>query len=209
MILNNTTKAPIKDISFEGYWFTLPTGVFACWDKFGEFLLALYQQDGTGGGVPPVIAATPAQWAGVKYADVRRFELNGELIPAKKDLLKIAKQRGIDAEQIEAWQEDETIENKDIAQVINELAVPDAIKYPAVQEAEPATSKTSAEDEADALLKDPIVTPPAPGVVTPPAGAVVGGAPKAASTKGKTAAKKAPTTPKKTAAPKTPAAPKK
>lgn len=207
MILNNTTQAPIKDISFEGYWFTLPVGVFACWDKFGEFLTSsIYKIDGDGGGVPPVIPATPAQWGGVKYADVRRFELNGELIPSKKDLLKLAKQRGVDAEQIEAWTEDESIENKDIAQVINELAVPDAIKYPAV--AEVAAPKASTIDEADAIVNAPgaqTTTTPPPAAPKAP---TVAGAPAKKGAKGKTVAKKVPVTPKKPVAPKTPAAPK-
>lgn len=150
MYLNNLTGKPVKDISFEGYMFTIPAGVSLCWDKFGTFILNLYKPAGEGAGIPPVIAATAKQWKGDRYVDVRRFALNASHIPKRADLLKIAKERGIEASQLEQWKEDETIPNDEIARAINELEVPDAIKYP---EATPdASADNTAEKTADDLL---------------------------------------------------------
>lgn len=195
MYINNTTKAPIKNVSYEGYWFTLPVGVSLVWDKFGAFITKHYQPEGDGGSIPPVLPAVSGDWDGKKYAEVRRFEINGELIPNKKELMKIGKARGIDAATLEAWEEDETLETKEIANQINELEVPEFIKYPEAEEsAAPAKAdKVDAAAEADKLL-GPDADAPAPKVTTP--------APKKAAAGSKKAAAKAPGTPKKAAAPK-------
>jgi hypothetical protein len=168
MYINNITKKPITNISFEGYWFTVPAGVSIVWDKFGKFLTeVIYKIDGTGGGMPPVVEATAAEWDGKQYAEVRRFEINAEHIPNKNDLIKIAKQRGVDAETIEQWKEDESLENADIAKAINELAVPDFVKYPEAVEVPAAKTDTSMTDAADDLINEPAKTPVPP--VTKPA----------------------------------------
>ena len=149
--MNNVTGKPIKDITFEGYVFTIPAGVSLCWDKFGEFIFSkIYPQTAT--GISPVVLAKASQWKGDRYVDVRRFELNAGLIPKRADLLKIGKQRGVDAETLEQWREDEAIDNKEIARVINELAVPDLIKYPAPAE---EVTDTVVEETAEAVLNAP------------------------------------------------------
>lgn len=196
MYVNNTTKAPIKDVSFEGYWFTLPVGVSLVWDKFGEFLIGvIYKMEGSGGGMPPVLPATAEQWDGKKYAQVRRFEINSELIPKKDDLFKIAKQRGVAADVIEAWKEDESIDNKEIAQAINELAVPDSVLYPEASgapAAAPAAPKPVA--SADDIVAD------ATGDVAPQAPAAVATRkPAAKKPAAKKPAAKTPTTPRRPA----------
>lgn len=189
-------QKPIAKISYEGYWFTIPVGVSLVWDKFGKFALDLYKASGGEGGIPPVLPATADEWDGKTYVDVARFEIDGSLIPNKAELIKIAKQRGIDAETIEEWKEDEGLENDTIAKAINDLAVPDAVKYPE-PDAAPAkkTATTSTKtDVADELLNGPATnTPTASTTTTPPAPT----APKApAAPKARKAVAKAPGTPK-------------
>lgn len=158
MYINNLTGKPIKDISFEGFWFSIPAGISLCWDKFGEMLLTkIYPANAPGGGVPPVVRSTAQSWDGVRYVDVRRFEINSELVPARTDLLKIAKRRGVDAQTIENWKEDEQVSPKEIAQAINDLDVPDHIKYPAADE---TTTVSDSSKDAEAALDEGRATLP-------------------------------------------------
>lgn len=209
MFIKNLAAKPIKDISFEGYFFTIPVGVSNCWDKFGEFLFKnIYKIEGDGGGIPAVIQATAEQYKGVLHVEVKRFPINHEHIPARKDLLKIAKQRGVDAVTIEEWNEDETIENKEIVDAINNLSVPEHIAYPKVgdETAQDVELKDSA-DTAEDALKDDTVTDTTVKVEAPTK--VPAKAPKTPSTGGKSGSGKK--TDKKAAAkaPKTPTPPKK
>lgn len=148
MYINNITGKPIKDISFEGFMFTIPAGVSVCYEPFGKFVLNLYKVEGERGGAAPVVEAKPSQWKGDRYVAVRRFDLNFELIPKRADLIKIAKSRGIDAETIEQWKEDEEIDNSEIAKTINELDVPDHIAFPVVGDTTevPTDEEKAAED---------------------------------------------------------------
>lgn len=187
-------QKPIAKISYDGYWFTIPVGVSLVWDKFGAFALDLYKISGTEGGIPPVLPATADQWDGKTYVEVSRFEIDGTLIPNKEQLIKIAKQRGIDAETIEEWKEDEGLENATIAQAINELAVPDAVKYPEPDAApvKKAAAPTNT-DVADDLLNGKPAETNAPAPTTAPKTTT----PKApAAPKARKAATKAPGTPK-------------
>lgn len=153
MYINNLTGKAIRDISFEGFMFSIPAGVSLAWKPFGQFILKnLYPaKQGEGGGVPPVVEAKASQWKGDRYVEVVRFKLNAALIPKRADLLKIAKQRGVDAETIESWKEDESFDNEEISRAINELEVPDHIRFPEA----PAGGEVSDTDEvADAVIND-------------------------------------------------------
>ncbi len=199
MYLNNLTGKAIKDISFAGFMFTIPAGVSLAWPKFGEFLFKdIYKVQGDGGGVPPVVPATAAQWKGDRYVEVKRFPMDSTLIPARKDLMRIAKQRGIDKVTLEQWDEDETIENKTIVDAINDLEVPEEIKFPI-----PAGATVDVEAEAAAKAADDAITDTTVKVEpAPEASKQAPGVGKAAGAAKTTAAKKA--APK---APKTPKAP--
>lgn len=195
MYINNITGKPIKEISFSGYYFTIPAGVSVCWDKFGEFLFKdIYKISGEGGGTPPVVPATAAMWKGDRYVEVKRFPLNHELIPARRDLIKLAKQRGVDKATLELWDEEETIENKVIVDAINELAVPEEIQYPSAEAAKVDPEAAAAEKAAEDALKGP----PAPvvPVVAPKPAPAVGKTVAAKKVAKKQAAKKTPSTPK-------------
>lgn len=206
MYINNLTGKPIKDISFAGYFFSIPAGVSVCWDKFGEFLFNdIYKISGDGGGVSPVVRATAALWKGDRFVDVVRFPINYELIPARKDLFKLAKQRGIDKVTMEMWEEDDNVTNEDIVKAINALDVPEEVKYPKPG-ADTVDATASAEaDAAEDALSGPgaagatadVPTPPAPAEKAKTAAPSVAGAKTASASKGaKKAAKKAPSTPK-------------
>lgn len=167
MFINNITGQPIKDITFDGYWFTIPAGVSICWDKFGEWLLKDIYKLGDGGTLPPVIVAPASSWKGDRYVEVRRFELDSKLIPSRKDLIRIAKQRGVDPTLIEQFNEDETIEPADIAKAISDLPVPEDIKYPKAQEIKPEVSETT--EVADKVVADALnpTTPAKPAEIAP------------------------------------------
>lgn len=200
MFINNTTGKAIKDISFEGYSFTIPAGISLVWDVFGKWVVEHYsvKKGEETNTIPPVILAKPSQWKGQLRVEVVRFPLNGALIPKRDDLLKIAKTRGIDAETIEMWREDATIDNKEIAKTINDLDVPEHIKFPTV--GEETQEDTTAEDAAEAALKNAPASPEtAPGATKQPETAPTAPAPKTASKKangGKPATPKTPRTPK-------------
>lgn len=209
MYINNLAGKPIKDISFAGLLFTIPVGVSVCWDKFGQFLFKdIYKIEGDNGGVPPVVPATAAQWKGDRYVEVVRFPMNHELIPARRDLIRIAKQRGVDKVTLEQWDEDEKIENSEIVKTINELAVPDDVKFPRPEVTEVDPAAADAESAADEALKDAATTDKTVKVEAPKASVskparvpAVGGKPKTAKAADKKAAAKTPTTPKTPKAP--------
>lgn len=208
MYINNLSGKPIKDISFAGFSFTIPAGITACWDKFGQFLFKdIYKIEGADGGVPAVVLATAAQWKGDRYVEVVRFPMNHELIPSRRDLIRIAKQRGVDKVTLEQWDEDQTIENSEIVKAINELAVPDEVKYPTPEEQKVDPAAADIERAADDAVTDTTVKVEAPKApkapaVKPARVPAVGATSKAEKTADKKPAKKAPATPK---APKAPA----
>lgn len=205
MYINNLSGKPIKDISFAGLSFSIPAGISACWDKFGQFLFKdIYKIEGADGGVPAVVLATAAQWKGDRYVEVVRFPMNHELIPSRRDLIRIAKQRGVDKVTLEQWDEDQTIENSEIVKAINELAVPDEVKYPTPEESKVDSVAADLEQAADDVVADKLVVAETPKatVAKPVRVPAVGAKPKSEKVAGKTAAKKAPATPK---APKAPA----
>lgn len=210
MYINNITGKTIKNISFGGYYFSIPAGVSLAWGPFAKFLLKdIYPINGEGGGASPVVMATASQWKGDRYVDVVRFPMNYELIPARKDLFKLAKQRGVPKVTLDAWEEDESITNEEIVKTINEMDVPEEIKYPVADPAETAPA-----DDANTAAEDAL-NAPAPdvqGAANTPASAAAPQAPKnaaprvggsktaKASGSAKKAARKAPTTPKSKAA---------
>lgn len=210
MYINNITGKVIKNISFNGYYFSIPIGVSLAWVPFAKFLFKdIYPINGEGGGPLPVVMATASQWKGDRYVDVVRFPMNYELIPARKDLFKLAKSRGIPKVTLDAWEEDESITNEEIVKAINELDVPEEVKYPT---AGPDTSDST--DDADAAAEGALNDTPGPkgalsDVQTPtaPAQKPLKAVPSVtrpktvkASGPAKKAARKAPTTPKSKAA---------
>lgn len=181
MFINNLTGKTIKDISFEGFWFSIPVGISCCWDKFGQWILKDIYPTSASGSLPPVIQATFEHWDGKRFVDVRRFELNAALIPGRNDLYRIAKERGIPREVIEEWKDDEALDPKEIVKAINELDVPDYIKYPSHGESEAKVVDTKLPEDTDTDAPEPQdeeekeKTPPSP---TPPRAAATGRSPR-------------------------------
>jgi len=142
MYVKNITKKDIKLNSFEGYVFSIPPGASWIWDKAGEHLLAnIYRVESKGGkdiygfdnghGVPALKDTTEKEWVkeGKKLTEVKRFQIVAKMIPRNK-LVIVAQQRGISTQRLTEYQLDNTIDVETIANDINELPVPDEIRFP-------------------------------------------------------------------------------
>lgn len=142
MFVKNIQKKDIEVRSFEGYRFSIPPGVSAVWDALGEHLLTnIYRKESQGGvdqygfkngdGRPPLEKATEKEWIkeGKKIASVERFQINAKLIP-RVQLISIAQKRGISSERITEYLTNQDIDAQEIAQDINNIPVPDEIRYP-------------------------------------------------------------------------------
>ena len=147
MIIKNTQNKDIKLSSFEGYEFMVPPGVIWIMDKVGEHLIKTYEPKGENGlmkqttqgltfvpTTPPVsaiIEATEEEWdkGGRRFAEVRRFQIKASMIPRNK-LIIVAQQRGIPVERLTEYQMDSSIDVETITSDINNLPVPDEIRFP-------------------------------------------------------------------------------
>lgn len=147
MYIKNTINKDVKLTSFEGYEFTIPQGV--CWinDKAGEHLIKTYEPKGENGytkqttqgmvfvpsapPTPAIVESTEKEWdkAGRKFAEVKRFQIKASMIPRNK-LIIVAQQRGIPIERLTEYQMDASIDVETIAQDINNLPVPDSLRFP-------------------------------------------------------------------------------
>lgn len=143
MFVKNTVTKDIKIRSFEGYKFTIFPGVNWIWDAAGEMALKSYGADSprvpvdkfglsNGNGKPPLEPATEKQWAasGKRLAQVERFRVNYTQIPKKEQLIGIAQKRGVSKDKIQEFLADENIDRAIIAEAINELPVPDDVRFP-------------------------------------------------------------------------------
>ena len=157
-IKNNQTK-DIVLTSFEGYEFEVPVGVSWIWDKAGEHLLKTYEPKGEHGHwgyrpgigqtdmgrgkvfilqeppVPAITQATKEEWdnSGKRFCQVRRYKIIASMIP-RENLIKIASQRGVSQQKLMEYTNDKNIELDVIAGEINNLPVPEEIKYPNLNE---------------------------------------------------------------------------
>lgn len=144
MFLKNTSKKDIYLRSFEGYEFAVPPGVSAIWTPAGNAMLEVHKVEkkpehqkvdkygfDNGHGLPALFEAKEADWVkgGKRLAEVKRFQVVGKLIP-RASLIKTALQRGIPHSRITEYQLDSNIDTEVIARELNELLIPDEIKYP-------------------------------------------------------------------------------
>ena len=141
MFVRNTTDKEIGTITYEGYEFTIPTGVSAIHTPAGRsFLDNNFNPKGEFGGMPPLIEAERSEWDGKRYATVTRFQINSKLIPNRQDLIRIARERGIADQRINEYNVDDTIENDTIVNEINKLPVEEEVRFP--EEAQVPTENT-------------------------------------------------------------------
>lgn len=160
MFIKNITAKDVPLNSFEGYKFLVPPGVSAIWSPAGEQLLKIHKIESKGGverhmtstgvveldnghGVPALYEATEAEWKkqGRKLAHVERFIVNHKLIPRAK-LITTALARGISHNRVLEYQMDNSIDIEIIAKEINELPVPEEIKYPhPIEDNDPVNEK--------------------------------------------------------------------
>ena len=140
MIVQNTTDKEIKNATFGGYEFTIPAkSICAIWEPVGKHLTTkIYRKEASsmedGSGIQPLLEVDASEWDGKTYAQVTRFKIDYTRIPNRNDLIRIAKQRGVNKEFLEKCQEDgSVIENQDIADEINKLPVPEDVRLPEVE----------------------------------------------------------------------------
>lgn len=153
MFIKNNSKKDIKLNSFEGYRFSAPPGVSAIWDSAGAELLEKHSVKGEHGKVthrdnavhftpqnPPllsIVESTEAEWekGGKKYVAVSRYIVDAKQIP-RANLITVAQHRGVSAELITKFLSDPNIDATEIASAINELPIPDDIRYPGLKQNE-------------------------------------------------------------------------
>ena len=149
MIVQNTTDKEIKNATFGGYEFTIPAkSTCAIWEPVGKHLTTkIYRKEASsmedGTGVQPLLEVDAGEWDGKTYAQVARFQIDYTRIPNRNDLIRIAKQRGVNKELLEKCQEEgSTVENQDIADAINQLPVPEDVRLPEVERVEESSEDT-------------------------------------------------------------------
>lgn len=144
MFIKNTTNKDIKLTSFEGFEFSAPPGVSAIWDQAGKHLISTHAPMGEYGKfkgkdfipqeppTPGIIEATKEEWVagGKRMTQANRFQVSAGLIP-RQNLLEIATKRGVPLEKIQG-----NVTDDEILQAINELPVPDEIRYPHINDKE-------------------------------------------------------------------------
>src|SRR3990167_11416907 len=149
MFLKNTADRNIKLTSFEGYSFVIPPGVSWIWDKAGEHLVVnIYKQEGVNGKwgfqgservfipqshtIPAITASNEKEWikGGKRLSEVERFRINYAQFPNRSYLITLAQKRGVASGQITELLADQTIDGSVITEVINNLPIPDEIKFP-------------------------------------------------------------------------------
>ena len=143
MYLKNTTQREVHLRSFEVYAFKLPPGISVIWDKAGEQLLKIHKVESPGGkdnygfsnghGIPAIFPATEKEWekGGRQITWVERFQIRQNLVP-RPSLIKIAKQRGVDADRVTEFLADSNIDAAEIADAINALPIPDEVRNPII-----------------------------------------------------------------------------
>ena len=155
MFIKNTADKEIKLASHEGFVFWVPVGVSAIMDSAGEAMLKVHKVESRGGterhvtssgvmeisqghGIPALHPATEDEWKkeGKKFARVERFKINFKQIP-RNMLLKTALQRGVSQQKVTEWQIDTSVDTEEIAKMVNELPIPEEVKYPHPIEDEP------------------------------------------------------------------------
>lgn len=140
MIVKNNTKKDLPKMTFRGFEFTVPIGIHAMWSPAAKyFTTKIYRKEALTvedkGGTSPLVEVSADQWDGKSYAQVTRYQIDYTRIPNRNDLLRIAKQRGVNRDFLESAQEDgETVTNKDIVSKINELPIPEDILIPETRE---------------------------------------------------------------------------
>lgn len=141
MFIKNTQSKDVKLRSYEGFIFSVPPGVSVIWDKAGEEMLRVHKVESKGGkdmygfdnghGVPAIFPSNEKEWekGGKQCTRVERFQIDHTLIP-RANLIKIAKQRGVDNDLVTEYLADSNIDGATIADAINTLAIPDEVRNP-------------------------------------------------------------------------------
>ena len=143
MFVINKSKKDIEVRSFEGYEFSIPSGVVWLWDKLGEHLLKnIYKIEVTeakldkygfdnGHGVPDLLESNEAAWVkgGKKLASVKRFQVVPKLI-GREAIIDVARARGLSKERVMQYMTDKRIDIDEIANDINLMPVPEDVRYP-------------------------------------------------------------------------------
>jgi hypothetical protein len=154
MFVKNVTNKDIAFRSFNGYKFLIPPGVSWIWGPAGDWLLTkIYVTTPTpptdkfgnpnGNGVQPLQKSTKDAWVkgGKRLAQVERFKINYTQIPKKEQMLDIARERGIPQDEVMRFMLDKNIDRSEIAEAINNLPVPEDIRFPKeIEEPVPATT---------------------------------------------------------------------
>ena len=133
MFIKSTVKKDIGPVSAQdGYEFIIPADrVCAITNEAGAHLVELYKIRGEGTKVlPPILEVTRKQWDGKTYATVTRFQMRSGLVPARTDLIEIARKRGVDRDTLERFERDQSLDNDELVREINELPVPEEIRFP-------------------------------------------------------------------------------
>ena len=141
MYIKNLTSNDIGPIAYEGYNFTIPANkVSAIWDKVGKVITTeIYKIEAKdvavdqGAPLPPVMEAEAKDWDGKTYATVTRFQIDPSRIGSRGDVIRIAKQRGVEKEWLDAAQvEGAEIDNDEIVRKVNSLPIPEEVRIPVI-----------------------------------------------------------------------------
>lgn len=163
MYIKNTMDNDVYLNSFNGYKITIPKGTVWIWAEAGEYAMNIYGAKGNNGKIeykdekpvfvkqeqttPPIVEGNQEDWEkeGKKLAMTERFKINPTQYTdgsSRKHLIKVAQERGVHRDRILEFLADEQIPNEDIIQNINDLPVPEELRYPKELETnEEATQK--------------------------------------------------------------------
>ena len=137
--IKNLTTNDIGPIALDGLDFTIPANtVCAIWDKMGKVITTeIYKIEAKdvaidgGAPLPPIMEVEASEWDGKTYATVTRFQIDASRIGSRGDVIRIAKDRGVDKEWLDAAQvEGAEVDNDEIIRQINTLPIPEEIRVP-------------------------------------------------------------------------------
>ena len=155
MLVRNVQEEPIGSITYEGYSFVIPVGVSAIWEPAGKhftthnYRIEVKDRKVDGGApLPPLIPATEKdknEWRNKwksQSCEVTRFRIDPSRLPNRDFLLDLAEKYGVDKSLITRFRSDSRIDNDEIAKAINDLPVPDAIRFPELVESSDESTNT-------------------------------------------------------------------
>lgn len=169
MFIKNNEKHDIPNdgmgITEGGFSFIIPGGkVCAIWDQAGKLITEkLFKiHDSKTGGIDPrtqkpdsamfpaITVAEKEDWDGKTYAIVQRVKILENVLKISNgsidNLMKLAEERGVSEEKLRQFRHGEETTPEDIAQAIDELPIPDDVRYPE-QDKETAVKKDEEPEE--------------------------------------------------------------